>query len=161
MSLHLFSTPTQCTNCGTVVDDPTTERCPKCGNLLKERRTPRRLAGLEERYSSIRVLLGVLRFLAVIVLVVGGIAFFGGLGDPNMTFPQNLMMLMISVMGAVGMFALAAFFSLAMDVEENTRASFRLQQMLLDEMGEARRGPAPAADAAATPVAPDARAAGG
>ncbi len=47
MSLHLFSTPVQCTRCGTVVDDPTVDKCPKCGNLLKERRTPRRLAGVK------------------------------------------------------------------------------------------------------------------
>ena len=137
MALHLFSTPVQCTHCGTVVDDPTLERCPNCGNLLKERRAPRRLAGLEERYGSIRILLGVLRFLAVIILVVGGIAFFGALGNAPDAM-QGLAILFTSVLSAVAMFSLAAFFELTMDVEENTRASFRLQQQILDELHEAR-----------------------
>ena len=155
MALHLFSTPVQCTHCGTVVDDPTLERCPSCGNLLKERRAPRRLAGLEERYGSIRILLGVLRFLAVIILVIGGVAFFGALGgDGQADGMQGLGILMSSVLGAVAMFSLAAFFELTMDVEENTRASFRLQQQILDELQEARR---PAAGA--VPTSPDGQAA--
>lgn len=156
MALHLFSTPVQCTHCNTVVDDPTLERCPNCGNLLKERRAPRRLAGLEERYGSIRILLGVLRFLAVIILVIGGVAFFGALGGDGQGGGgmQGLGILMASVLGAVAMFSIAAFFELTMDVEENTRASFRLQQQILDELQEARR---PAA--AAVPVSPDTQAA--
>jgi predicted nucleic acid-binding Zn-ribbon protein len=155
MALHLFSTPVQCTHCGTVVDDPTLERCPNCGNLLKERRAPRRLAGLEERYGSIRLLLGVLRFLAVIILVIGGVAFFGGLGGDAQAGGgiAGLGILMASVLGAVAMFSIAAFFELTMDVEENTRASFRLQQQILDELQEARR------PAAAVPVTPDTQAA--
>jgi len=157
MALHLFSTPVQCTHCNTVVDDPTLERCPSCGNLLKERRAPRRLAGLEEKYGSIRLLLGVLRFLAVIILVIGGVAFFGGLGGDAQAGGgiAGLGILMASVLGAVAMFSIAAFFELTMDVEENTRASFRLQQQILDELQEARR-PTPAA---AVPVTPDTQAA--
>ena len=156
MALHLFSTPVQCTHCNTVVDDPTLERCPNCGNLLKERRAPRRLAGLEEKYGSIRLLLGVLRFLAVIILVIGGVAFFGGLGGDAQAGGgiAGLGILMASVLGAVAMFSLAAFFELTMAVEENTRSSFRLQQQILDELQEARR---PAA--AAVPVSPDTQAA--
>ena len=156
MALHLFSTPVQCTHCNTVVDDPTLERCPNCGNLLKERRAPRRLAGLEEKYGSIRLLLGVLRFLAVIILVIGGVAFFGGLGGDAQAGGgiAGLGILMASVLGAVAMFSIAAFFELTMDVEENTRASFRLQQQILDELQEARR---PAG--AAAPVSPDTQAA--
>ena len=153
MALHLFSKPVQCTHCGTVVDDPTLERCPNCGNLLKERRAPRRLAGLEERYGSIRVLLAVLRFLAVIILVIGGVAFFGALGDDNGGM-QGLAFLLSSVLGAVAMFSIAAFFELTMDVEENTRATFRLQQQILEEIQESR---APAVPAQAVP---DQRAAG-
>jgi predicted RNA-binding Zn-ribbon protein involved in translation (DUF1610 family) len=145
MALHLFSTPVQCTSCNTVVDDPTLERCPNCGNLLKERRAPRRLAGLEERYGSIRILLGVLRFLAVIILVVGGVAFFGALGGDRADGMEGVGILLSSVLGAVAMFSIAAFFELTMDVEENTRASFRLQQQILEELHEARRGTAPAA----------------
>ncbi|HEX8361833.1 MAG TPA: hypothetical protein VF613_17070 [Longimicrobium sp.] len=163
MALHLFSTPVQCTHCGTVVDDPTLERCPNCGNLLKERRAPRRLAGLEERYGSIRVLLAVLRFLAVIILVIGGVAFFGALGDDSGGGMAGLAFLLSAVLGAVAMFSIAAFFELTMDVEENTRASFRLQQQILEEMTESRRGTPAVADDAATVVSgpvQDARAAG-
>jgi len=156
MSLHLFSTPVQCTHCNTVVDDPTLERCPNCGNLLKERRAPRRLAGLEERYGSIRILLGVLRFLAVIILVVGGIAFFGAIGNGRAGGMEGLSILFTSLLSAVGMFSLAAFFELTMDVEENTRASFRLQQQILDELQEARR---PAAAAPVITASPDGQAA--
>jgi predicted RNA-binding Zn-ribbon protein involved in translation (DUF1610 family) len=156
MSLHLFSTPVQCTHCNTVVDDPTLERCPNCGNLLKERRAPRRLAGLEERYGSIRLLLGILRFLAVIILVVGGVAFFGALGNTRTDGLQGLVILFTSVLSAVAMFSLAAFFELTMDVEENTRASFRLQQQILDELQEARR---PAASGAEVTTSPDGKAA--
>src|SRR5690606_34083026 len=52
MSLHLFPTPVECQNCGTVVEDASAERCPRCGELLKERRTPARLAGVERRYDN-------------------------------------------------------------------------------------------------------------
>ena len=122
MSLHLFATPVQCTNCGNVVDDPTLDRCPKCGHLLKERRAPRRLAGVEERYGSLRILVGVIRFLAVIVLVVGGMLFFGTLGESGLTATQGVALLLFSVVVAVALFSLAAFFVLAMDLEENTRS---------------------------------------
>ncbi len=140
MALHLFSTPVQCTNCNTVVDDPTLKRCPNCDNLLKERRAPRRLAGLEQRHGSIRILLGVLRFLAVIILVIGGVTFFGALDGNRAAGMEGLGILLSSVLGAVAMFSIAAFFELTMDVEENTRASFRLQQQILEELHEARRG---------------------
>src|SRR5215210_3997378 len=83
MAMHLFSTPVQCTRCGTVVDDPTVDRCPKCGNLLKERRTPSRIAGVERRYGQLRFLVG-------------------------------------------------ALIEVALDIEENTRAAFRLQQRVLE-----------------------------
>src|SRR5215213_5641496 len=112
MSLHLFSTPTQCTNCGTVVDDPMVDRCPKCGNLLKERRAPRRLAGVESRYGGLRILLGVLRFLGVMVLLLGGLVFFATLGDDGMSPTEAGAILVGSVLGAVMMFALAGIFEL-------------------------------------------------
>jgi uncharacterized paraquat-inducible protein A len=136
MALHLFSTPVQCTHCGTVVDDPMKDHCPRCGELLKERRAPRRLAGLEERYRSMRLLLSALRFLAVMVMVIGGIAFFGVLGNPSAGAFQGVIILVGAVVVAVALFATAAFFELAMDLEENTRASFRLQQMILEELQE-------------------------
>ena len=149
MALHLFSTPVQCTQCGTVVDDPVQDRCPKCGAILKERRAPRRLAGVEERYRSMRVLLAALRFLALMVLLIGGLAVFGSLGDPNTSGLQGIGILLSAFVVAVALFAMAAFFDLAMDLEENTRATFRLQQMILEELQEGAIASPAAAPAAA------------
>jgi hypothetical protein len=140
MSLHLFSTPVQCTQCGTTVDDPTVDRCPKCGALLKERRAPRRLAGVEQRYGSFRVLLKVMRFLGVIILMLGGLVFFSGLGSGRGTTGQNTVLFVGAIVITVVMFASAGLFELLIDVEENTRSSFRLQQMMLEELVEARGG---------------------
>jgi hypothetical protein len=42
---------------------------------------------------------------------------------------------------AVGMFVVAAFIEIMLDVEENTRASFRLQQQILEAVEKpAERG---------------------
>jgi hypothetical protein len=157
MALHLFSTPVQCTQCGTVVDDPIKDRCPGCGALLKERRAPRRLAGVEERYKSLRLLLAAMRFLAIMVLLIGGLAFFGTMGDPNATGLQGMTTLLGAFVVTVALFALAAFFEMAMDLEENTRATFRLQQLILEELQEAGDpeddADATGADAVATPSA--------
>src|SRR3954470_14006985 len=140
MSLHLFSTPVQCTQCGTSVEDPTVERCPKCGALLRERRAPRRLAGVEERYGSFRLLLGTMRFLAVIVLLVGGLVFFSGLGSGRGSTQQSTVLLVGAIVICVVLFAAAGLFELLIDMEENTRSSFRLQQMILEELQEATAG---------------------
>jgi predicted RNA-binding Zn-ribbon protein involved in translation (DUF1610 family) len=148
MSLHLFSTPVQCTQCGTTVEDPTVERCPNCGALLKERRAPRRLAGVEQRYGSLRVLLGIMRFLGIIVLLVGGLVFFSGLGSGRGSTSQSTALFVGALVITVVLFASAGLFELLIDVEENTRSSFRLQQLILEELQEARLHPAaaPAAD---------------
>jgi len=140
MSLHLFSTPVQCTHCGTTVEDPTVERCPNCHALLKERRAPRRLAGVEQRYGSFRMLLSVMRFLAVIVLLIGGLVFFSGLGDSRASAQANTALLVGAVVITVVLFAAAGLFELLIDMEENTRSSFRLQQMILEELQEASTG---------------------
>lgn len=134
MSLHLFSTPIQCTKCGTVVDDPTVDKCPTCDTLLKERRTPRRLAGVETRYSGLRVLLQALRFIGVMVILLGGLVFFSTLGDDGLSGTQGAMMLVGSILAAVALFSIAGHFVLMMDVEENTRSSFRMQQRMLEQM---------------------------
>lgn len=154
MALHLFSTPVQCTQCGTVVDDPVQDRCPGCGSILKERRAPRRLAGVEERYRTLRILLAALRFLGLMVLLIGGMAFFGSLGDPNLSGLQGISILLAAFVLSVALFAMAAFFDMAMDLEENTRATFRLQQMILEELQEGavvRDANQPAAAEAAPP----------
>ncbi|HEU4456271.1 MAG TPA: hypothetical protein VFR81_24610 [Longimicrobium sp.] len=158
MSLHLFSTPVQCTQCGTTVDDPTVDRCPKCGALLKERRAPRRLAGVDERYGSLRVLLGIMRFLGIMVLLVGGLIFFSSLGEDRATATTSTLILLGAVVVSVALFAVAGMFELLMDVEENTRSSFRLQQMMLEGRIEAGAAARPAADAALTTPADGTRA---
>jgi uncharacterized paraquat-inducible protein A len=136
MSLHLFSKPTECTQCGTVVDDPTVDRCPNCKALLRERRSPHRVAGVPTRYGSLRILLAALRFLGVIVIILGVLVFFSALGDEGFADVETGAVLVGSILVAVSMFALAAFFDLTMDVEENTRSAFRLQQIILTELQE-------------------------
>lgn len=128
MAMHLFSTPIECPHCGTVVDNPMTDKCPNCGSLLKERRTPSRLAGVERRYGQLRLLLATMRFLGVGVLALGALLFVFG--------EDSLAVRLGSILGgiliAVGMFVVAAFIEIMLDVEENTRASFRLQQQILE-----------------------------
>jgi predicted RNA-binding Zn-ribbon protein involved in translation (DUF1610 family) len=160
MSLHLFATPVQCTQCGTTVKDSSVQRCPNCGARLKERRAPRRLAGVEQRYGSLRVLLGIMRFLGVIVFAIGALVFFSGLGS-RATASQSGILFMGAVLVAVVFLAAAGLFELLIDVEENTRSSFKLQQMILEELAEGRAAPdvaapaaAPAPVAAAAPAAP-------
>lgn len=156
MSLHLFSTPIQCTRCGTVVDDPTVDKCPTCGNLLKERRTPRRLAGVETRYSGLRTLLAALRFLGVLVLLMGALVFFATLGDDGQTGTQSAVIFVSSIVVAMLMFAVAGIFVLLMDVEENTRSSFRMQQRMVELMEAGRAGAG--AGEGSVPVPPSAAA---
>lgn len=134
MAMHLFSTPVECTQCGTVVSDPTVDRCPNCSALLRERRTPHRVAGVEQRYGSLRILLSVLRFFGIITVAVGLLVFFLGTGPGRGELPPlaGLSILLGSILSAISLFAVAAMFKVLIDIEENTRASFRVQQMLLD-----------------------------
>lgn len=137
MAMHLFSTPVECTHCGTVVDDPTVDKCPTCGELLKERRHPGRLAGVERRYGNLRFLLGFLRFLGVIILLVGILLFI--FGDETVPWTIRLTSGLAAVVIAVSMFVIAAFFDVALDIEENTRATFRIQQLLLERVQGSQR----------------------
>jgi predicted RNA-binding Zn-ribbon protein involved in translation (DUF1610 family) len=157
MSLHLFSTPVQCTRCGTVVDDPTVDKCPKCGNLLKERRAPRRLAGVETRYGGLRTLLGVLRFIGVLVVLLGALVFFSTLGDDGLSGPQSAIVFVSSIIIAVLMFAAAGVFVLMMDIEENTRSSFRMQQRLIELLEDGRPGAGSPPAEGSVPVPPAAK----
>jgi uncharacterized paraquat-inducible protein A len=145
MSMHLFSTPVQCTNCGTVVDDPRVDHCPNCNALLRERRTPSRLAGVEKRYAGLRFLMSFLRFLGIATLLVGGLLFAFGIGGDDMTVQAGILTLLGTVLAAVVLFAVASFFEVTLDMEENTRASFRVQQMLLEHVQHPHHdAPAPA-----------------
>jgi predicted RNA-binding Zn-ribbon protein involved in translation (DUF1610 family) len=131
MAIHLFSTPVECTHCGTVVDDPKVDRCPSCGELLRERRTPGRLAGVEKRYGNLRFLMGALRFFGVVIALVSILAFVFMLGDVAQ-LPQAIILLLSGIGAAFVIFTVVAFFDVAIDIEENTRAAFRLQQLILE-----------------------------
>lgn len=151
MSMHLFSTPVQCTNCGTMVDDPRVDHCPNCQALLRERRTPARLAGVEQRYGGLRFLMGFLRFLGIATLLVGGLMFAYGIGGEDMSVQAGVLTLLGTVLTAVVMFAVAAFFEVTLDMEENSRSSFRVQQMMLEQLHEMTGGqPHPRKDAPAS-----------
>lgn len=132
MAIHLFSTPVECTHCGTVVDDPTVDKCPQCGHLLKERRTPGRLAGVERRYGNIRFLLGFIRLLAVITAGVGILVFI--FTDDSVPWSMRLLTMIGALVVASALLVIAALFDLGLDMEENTRASFRVQQLILEEL---------------------------
>jgi len=132
MSIHLFSTPVQCTQCGTVVDDPTVDKCPNCGNLLKERRTPSRIAGVPRRYGQLRFMIGLLRLLGAVTLVMGVLIFlFSGDATPWST---RGLFLLGGILLAVVLFVVASVIDVAIDVEENTRATFRVQQLMMEEL---------------------------
>jgi hypothetical protein len=132
MPIHLFSTPVQCTHCGTVVDDPTVDKCPNCGNLLKERRTPSRVAGVQRRYGQLRFMIGLLRLLGVVTLVLAILIF---LFSPEATpWSTRGLVLLGGVLLAVGLFVVSTVIDVAIDVEENTRATFRMQQLILEEL---------------------------
>ena len=139
MAIHLFSTPVECTHCGTVVVDPTADKCPSCGSLLKERRNPSRLAGVPRRFAQVRFLLGTLRFLGVVVIAIGVLLFLFGDGD----LAVRLGSLLGGVLITVGLFVIAAFMEIMLDVEENTRASFRLQQLVLEALQGSPEGGSP------------------
>jgi HAMP domain-containing protein len=142
MAMHLFSTPTQCTNCRTVVDDPTVDRCPNCSELLKERRAPRRLAGVEQRYGNLRILLKFLHFMGVITALVGLLVLAFGVTDDGLPVTTRILIMLGALLGAVVLFAAAAFFDVALDVEENTRSTFRVQQQILEQLQQQERRPA-------------------
>lgn len=134
MSMHLFSTPVECHHCGTVVDDPRVDRCPSCSTLLRERRTPSRLAGVERRYGGLRFLLGFLRFLGGVTLVIGVLIFAFGVGDQGTSTAEAVLTLLGGLLVSVVIFAIAAFFEVVLDMEENTRSSFHVQQTILDAL---------------------------
>lgn len=134
MAIHLLSTPTQCTNCGTVVEDPTVDRCPECGDLLRERRAPRRIAGVQKRYGGLRFLLGFLRFLGVISALVGLLVLVFSVADDEFSAVGRILVTLGSLIVGVGVFAVAALFDVLLDVEENTRSSFRMQQLTLQHL---------------------------
>ena len=140
MPMHLFSTPVQCTQCGTVVDDPMVDKCPQCGNLLKERRTPSRVAGVPRRYGQLRFMIGLLRLLGGITIVLAILLFL--FSDDATVWTTRLLILVGGIVLAAGLVVLAAVIDVAIDVEENTRSAFRVQQLILEQLQERAEPPA-------------------
>jgi hypothetical protein len=138
MALHLFPTPVECKNCGTVVDDPTTDRCPECGKILKERRTPSRLAGVERKYENLRLLLSFVRFMGIITGLVGILLFL--FAEEAMPLVVRVLTMLGALLIGTGLFVVAALLEVVVDLEENTRASFRMQHSVLEEL-RARKPP--------------------
>jgi predicted RNA-binding Zn-ribbon protein involved in translation (DUF1610 family) len=138
MPMHLFSTPVQCTQCGTVVDDPLVDKCPQCGSLLKERRTPSRLAGVPRRYGQLRFMIGLLRLLGGVSLALALLLFL--FSDGSTPWMTRSLILLGGVLLAAVLFVVAAVIDVTIDVEENTRSTFRVQQLILEEI-QARTAP--------------------
>lgn len=136
MALHLFPTPVECKDCGTVVDDPSADHCPNCGKLLMERRTPSRIAGVERKYENLRLLLGFVRFLGIATGLVGLLLFI--FGDESIPLVGRVLALLGTLLIGTGLFVIAALIEMVADLEENSRASFRVQQSLLEEWRSSR-----------------------
>ena len=132
MALHLFPVPVQCQECGTVVKDPAADHCPNCGALLTERRTPSRLAGVERKYENFRLLLGFVRFLGVITGLVGILVFFFAEGTFDLA-GRALTMLGALILGTA-FFLVAAMIEVIVDLEENSRATFRVLQSIVERL---------------------------
>lgn len=140
MALHLFPTPVECKNCGNVVKDPSTDRCPKCGELLMERRTPSRLAGVERKYENLRLLLGFVRFLGVITALVGILIFLFAAED-GFSLGARMLTMLGAILIGTALFVVSALIEILADLEENSRASFRMQQSILEALrGERQAG---------------------
>lgn len=137
MSLQLFPTPVECKNCGTVVDDPSTDHCPNCGKLLMERRTPSRLAGVERKYENLRLLLGFVRFLGIITGLMGVLIFL--FAEDAFALVPRLLTLLGTLLVGTGLFVVAALIEMIADLEENTRASFRIQQAIQEALRAERK----------------------
>jgi hypothetical protein len=91
----------------------------------------------------------------VLVLLLGGLVFFSTLGDDGLSGTQNALIFVSSIVVAVLMFAAAGAFVLMMDIEENTRSSFRMQQRMLETMDAGRPGgAAPPPAEGSVPVPP-------
>lgn len=141
MALHLFPTPVECKKCGNVVDDPSADHCPKCGELLKERRTPSRLAGVERKYENLRLLLGFVRFMGVITGLVGILIFL--FGDEGLPLVGRVLTLLATLLVGTSLFVIAALIEIIADLEENSRASFRVQHAILGALTPAVPDEAP------------------
>jgi predicted RNA-binding Zn-ribbon protein involved in translation (DUF1610 family) len=128
MPFHFFPTPTECKNCGAVVDDPSTQHCPNCGKLLKERRTPSRLAGVERKYENLRVLLAFVRFMGIATALFGGLMFL--FADESIELYMRVSILFGAMLLGTCLFVIATLIEIVADLEENTRAIFRVQQAI-------------------------------
>lgn len=106
-----------------------------------ERRTPSRLAGVERKYENLRLLLGFVRFMGVITALVGILLFL--FADAALPLVSRLLLLLATVLIGTGLFVVAALIEIIADLEENSRASFRIQQAMQESL-QGRRDPPPA-----------------
>lgn len=132
MALHLFPTPVECKNCGATIDDAQVDHCPTCGELLKERRTPSRLAGVERKYENFRLLLAFFRFVGVIVGVLGLLVFF--FAEDSLSLAWRAATMLGAILTGIGFLLVAATLEIIADLEENSRATFRVLQSILEQL---------------------------
>lgn len=112
------------------MDDPSVDHCPNCGKLLMERRTPSRLAGVERKYENLRLLLGFVRFLGIATGLVGLLLFI--FADDSMALVARVLTLLGTILIGTSLFVVATLIEILADLEENSRASFRIQQAILE-----------------------------
>lgn len=137
MSLHLFPTPIECPKCGFVSDDPASDHCPKCGALLMERRNPSRLAGVEQKYRGLRILLPALRLLGAVAALTGILVFI--FADDGWGILARFLSLLIGILVGAGFFVASTLIRVIADLEETSRASFSVQNALLERLAGTRR----------------------
>jgi hypothetical protein len=97
-----------------------------------ERRTPSRLAGVERKYENLRLLLGFVRFLGVITALVGILVFL--FVEEGFPIGARLLTMLGAILVGTGLFVISALIEILADLEENSRASFRVEQSILEEL---------------------------
>ncbi len=79
--------------------------------------------------------------MGVITALVGLLVLAFSVTDDGISVTGRILITLGSLVGAVIIFAVAAFFDVAMDVEENTRSSVRMQQLMLEHLQHPERRP--------------------
>ncbi len=102
-----------------------------------ERRTPSRLAGVERKYNSLRILLPAVRFLGAITMLVGVLVFL--IGDDSLGFAQRGLIMLAAILVGTGLLVASALIRILADLEDNSRASFSVQRAILGRLVEHRR----------------------
>ena len=85
-------------------------------------------------------MIGLLRLLGGITIVLALLLFL--FSDEATVWTTRLLILVGGIVLAAGLVVLAAVIDVAIDVEENTRSAFRVQQLILEELQERAEPPA-------------------